>query len=201
MINRREWGAVFAGLALPATPRLGAAESSGAAVLHVPVVAAETGFDPAQLSDLYSLTITSHIFEALYRYDPLALPLKIVPLTAAALPEVSSDFRTWTMRLQRAIYFAADPAFKGRRRELVAADYVYSFKRFFDPATKSPGYSSFNEEGIVGLGALRSRALRDKAPFDYDVEVEGLRALDRYTLQIRLQAPRPRFLATLCSSA
>ena len=30
-------------------------------------------------------------------------------------------------------------------------------------------------------------------PFDYDREVEGLRALDRYTLQFKLAAPSPRF--------
>jgi ABC-type transport system substrate-binding protein len=58
------------------------------------------------------------------------------------------------------------------------------------------------DEGIVGLEELRQRALQDKRPFDYDTPVEGIRALDRYTLQIRLKAPRPRFLmTTLCSSA
>ena len=71
------------------------------------------GFDPAQISDLYSRTITAHIFEGLYAYDHLARPAKIKPLTAAAMPEVSSDFRTWTVKLRPGIYFADDPAFKG----------------------------------------------------------------------------------------
>ena len=31
----------------------------------------------------------------------------------------------WTIRIKPGIYFADDPAFKGRKRELVAADYVY----------------------------------------------------------------------------
>ena len=39
------------------------------------------------------------------------------------------------------IYFADDPAFKGKRRELVAQDYVYTLKRFADPANKSPVWS------------------------------------------------------------
>ncbi len=173
----------------------------GGNILHVPFLAAETGFDPAQVSDLYSRTVTAHIFEALFRYDLFAMPVKVRLLTAAALPEVSSDFRVWTVRLQRGIFFAADPAFNGRPRELVAQDYVYAIKRYFDPAIKSPGFSSLEEEGIEELDALRERALRDRRAFDYDAPVEGLRALDRHTLQIRLAAPRPRFLANLCDSS
>jgi ABC-type transport system substrate-binding protein len=54
----------------------------------------------------------------------------------------------------------------------------------------------------LGLDAVRAAALRDKAPFDYDAPVEGLRVLDRYTFQIRLRNPRPRFVeANLCNSA
>ncbi len=200
-LDRRRNIAALLGLAAPVGRGALAAPPPAGQVLQVAFVAAETGFDPAQISDLYSNTVTAHIFEALYHYDPLAVPLKILPLTAAAMPEVSNDFRTWTVRLQPGIFFAADAAFGGRRRELVAADYVHSFKRYFDPATKSPGYSSLAATGFIGLDALRSRALRDGAPFDYDTEVEGLKALDRYTLQIRLEASRPRLLATLASSS
>src|SRR6185295_9089772 len=67
-------------------------------------------------------------------------------------------------------------------------------KRFFDPANKSPTYAGFKEAGVLGLDALREEAIRTGRPFDYDREVEGLRALDRYTLQFRLAEPRPRFL-------
>ena len=48
-----------------------------------------------------------------------------------------------------------NPAFKGKKRELVAQDYVYSLKRFFDPALKSPSFSGIKDEGLVGLNALR----------------------------------------------
>ena len=64
-------------------------------------------------------------------------------------------------------------------------------------ATKSPGHSSLEEQGIVGLRELRDAALKSKRPFDYDRPVEGLTALDRHTLRIRLREPRPRFLYTL----
>jgi ABC-type transport system substrate-binding protein len=180
----------------------------GAAVAHAePKVlryafpVAETGFDPAQVSDLYSRTVLAHVFEAPYRYDYLARPFKIMPNTADGMPEVSRDFRTWTIHLKQGIYFADDPAFKGKPRELQAQDYVYTMKRFFDPAMKSPSYSSMNEEGILGLNELREQAMKTNKPFDYDREVEGVRALDRYTLQFRLKEPRPRFLYTLADSS
>lgn len=85
---------------------------------------AEVGFDPAQISDIQSRTVTAHIFDGLYRYDMLARPYKIEPNTADGMPDVSEDFRTWTVRVKPGIYFDNDPAFKGAKRELVAADYM-----------------------------------------------------------------------------
>jgi len=177
----------------------GAAESPPK-VLRYAFLIAETGFDAGQIQDLYSSIVAGHIFDAPYRYDHLARPFKIRPNTAAALPEVSADFKTWTVRLKPGTYFADDPVFGGKKRELVAQDYVYSIKRIFDPANKSPRYSGFAEDQIVGLEALRESALKGR-PFDYDKEVEGIRALDRYTLQFKLQNPRPRFIYRLSQSA
>ena len=90
---------------------------------------AETGFDPARISDIYSRIVTAHLFEAPLAYDHLARPYKLKPSAALAMPEVSDDFKTFVFRIRPGIYFADDPAFKGKRRELVAEDYVYSVKR------------------------------------------------------------------------
>jgi ABC-type transport system substrate-binding protein len=177
-------------------PTAGPAAES-AKVLRYAFPIAETGFDPAQVIDLYSRIVTSHLFEALYTYDHLARPFKIKPNTADGMPDASADFRTWTIRIKPGIYFDDDPAFDGKRRELVAQDYVYSFKRFFDPRWKSPAYATVSELKIRGLEALRSAALKEKRPFQYDVDVEGLQALDRYTLRFRLDVPQPRLIQVL----
>ncbi len=168
-------------------------------ILRVSFYSAESTFDPAKISDLFSRTVTPHIFESLYAYDALARPVKIRPLTAAGMPEHSADFRIWTVRLQPGIYFQDDPAFKGRPRELVAQDYIYSLKRFADPANKSPVVSTLLSTSIVGLQALRDDALKNKKPFDYDKPIEGMQALDRYTLRFKLEKPRPRFVETLAA--
>ena len=161
----------------------------------------ETGFDPARVGDVPSILINSHIFEPLLGYDPLARPVKLRPRTAAAMPESSADYRSWTVRLQPGIRFSPHPAFGGKPRELVAADYVYSIKRLADPATRSPGWSGLEQLGITGLAALRKEALERKQPFDYDRPIEGLQAVDRYTLRFQLDAGRPRLPQQLASSA
>ena len=161
---------------------------------------AETGFDPASVTDLYSAIIIANLFEAPYAFEFLARPVRLRPLDRAGLPEASDDFKTFTIRLKPGIFFADDPAFKGKPRELVAADYVYSIKRHADPRWKSPRLSSIEQEQFVGLAELRKAALAGK-PFDYDREIEGLRALDRHTLQIKLAAPDPRLADVLSDPA
>jgi ABC-type transport system substrate-binding protein len=169
-------------------------------VLRYAFPVAETGFDPVQISDLYSATIVANIFEPLLTYDYLARPAKLRTQTAAALPEVSEDFKTFTFRVKPGIHFADDPAFKGKPRELVAEDYVYSLKRIFDPRWKSPGYSALATEKVVGMEALRERALKTRKPFDYDTPVAGLRTLDRYTFRIQLGKTSPRFVNNFASA-
>jgi ABC-type transport system substrate-binding protein len=184
-----------AGLAAAgASPCVAGPAPNGTKVFRYALNAAETGFDPARINDLYSRIVTAHIFEALFKYDYLARPYKIQPNTAAAAPDVSADFKTWTFRIKPGIFFSDDPAFGGRRRELVAQDYVYSWKRFYDPANNSPVYSACKEQGVLGVDALREQSLQTRKPFDYDREVEGVRALDRYTLQFRLERARPRLV-------
>ena len=162
-------------------------------VLRYAFPVAETGFDPAQISDLYSRTVAAAIFDAPLSYAYLARPAQAVPNTAVALPEISDDGTTFTFRIQPGIFFQDDPVFQGKRRELTAADYVYAIKRHYDPKFKSPNLFQLENAGIVGLSELRKRLIDAKQPFDYDTDVEGLKQLDRYSFRVRIKAPAPRF--------
>ncbi len=113
---------------------------------------------------------------------------KLAPLTAVALPEITDGGKTWTIKVRPGIYFTDDPAFKGKPRELVAADYVYSIKRWLDPNLRRGG-APITTDLIVGARAVVDAASRPGATFDYDRPIEGLRALDRYTLQLKLTQP------------
>jgi ABC-type transport system substrate-binding protein len=127
----------------------GAQAADPAKVLRVAFQAAETGFDPAKVSDYYSGTVIEAIFERLLTYDYLARPAQHVPGTAVAMPRITDGGRTYTLQVRRGIYFADDPAFKGARRELTALDYAYSLRRFSDPKVRSP--YAFLFEGIASI--------------------------------------------------
>ena len=172
----------------------GAAAQGSTKVLRYAFPIAETNFDPAQITDLYSRRVARAIFDAPLEFEFLARPVRMRANTAAAMPEVAADFRSFTFRIKPGIHFDDDPAFKGAKRELVAADYVYSLKRHVDPRWKSGNLYILENAKILGLNELRKDAIEKKQPFDYDREVEGLRALDRYTFQVKLVDPMPRLL-------
>jgi ABC-type transport system substrate-binding protein len=155
------------------------------------------GFDPATVQTTVSVQLASHIFDAPYRFAYLRRGYVPVPNTATGPPEVSADGLQWTIAIRPGIFFADDPAFGGKRRELTAADYVYSIKRLANPRWISLGYQQIAGR-IVGLDELRSEAERTRR-FDDDRSIEGLQALDRYRFRIRLTRPMPH-LANLLAA-
>jgi len=148
---------------------------------------AETSFDPPRITDLYSNIINGAMFDAPLAYDYLARPSKLKPNTAAALPEVSADGLTYTIRIKPGIYFVDDAAFRGKKRELTADDYVYSLKRVLDPKLRASQLAEI-EPHVVGAEAAVARA-RQTGRFDYDAPLEGMKALDRYTFQVKIREP------------
>ncbi len=167
--------------------------AAGGKVLHLFLSTSETGLDPAVASDIASLSLLENLFDPLLRYDYLARPVKLRENTTAAMPRVDDGGLSYTFQIRPGLYFTPDPAFKGARREITAADYVYSLKRLYDPMIKSPWLSLF-EGKIAGDGALRDK-------FGYDTPIAGLSAPDRYTLRIRLSAPDNNFLFYLATPA
>ena len=156
---------------------------------------AETSLDPQKISDLYSNVLNAGMFDAPLKYDYLARPLKLKPNTLASMPEISADGLTYTLRVRPGIFFADDPAFGGKKRELVAEDYVYTIKRLMDPKLAAPLLAEI--EGIIaGSDEALARA-RKANRFDYDAPIEGLKALDRYTFQIKLTQPFYVFIYNL----
>ena len=62
-----------------------------------------TSLDPQQGTDLYSTRVTSAIFEALYEFEYLSTGSKVIPNTAEAMPVITDDGKTWTMRVRKGI--------------------------------------------------------------------------------------------------
>jgi len=171
----------FATLCAP-LPALAAADPAKVLRVSSPDIAS---LDPQQGTDLYSTRVTSSIFEALYQFDYLAQPARVIPDTAESLPLVTDGGKTWTIKLKHGILFADAPVFKGKPRELVAEDYVYSIKRSIDPNLLTGGDPALTDL-IEGARPIVDVARKPGARMNYDSPIPGLRALDRYTLQIRL---------------
>ncbi|HEX4943459.1 MAG TPA: ABC transporter substrate-binding protein, partial [Usitatibacteraceae bacterium] len=175
-----------------------AAFAAGAAplkVLRVPFNIAETNFDPAFASDTYSNTVIDEIFEPPLTYDMLARPYKLKPQTAEAMPEIAEGGRIYTIRLRKGIYFADDPAFGGKRRELEAKDYEYAIKRLIDPKIASP--NAWLVEGRIDGIDDAAAAAKKAGHLDYDAPIRGIEMPDRHTLRIRLAKPDYNFLYIL----
>ena len=131
------------------------------------------------------------LYDSLYAYKYLKRPYELKPRLAAAMPEISEDGLTYTIRLKEGIRFVDNQAFaNGRGREVVAEDFVYALKRHFDPAMRS--VAAWIWQGrIAGLDEWKRNGS------DYDEPVEGLQAIDRHVLQIKLTRPYPQLINTL----
>ncbi len=152
---------------------------------------APTSLDPVQSATAYANHVVVNVYDTLYAYKYLKRPYELKPNLAEGMPEVSDDGMTYTIRIKPGVHFIDDPAFPdGKGREVTADDFIYSLKRHFDPSQRSQG-TWFWAGRIKGLDEWK------QAGSDYSKEVEGLKALDRYTIQIVLNRPYPQLVHTL----
>lgn len=161
----------------------------------------ETGFDPAKVSDEASSRVLENVFDTLVTYDYLARPSKLVPNVTDGMPTISADGTVYTFKIKPGIFFSDDPAFGGKKRELTAADFAYSIKRHVDPTINSP-WGFLVQDHVKGLAELAKAA--GKGKLNYDTAVEGLKVVDKYTLEITLDETNRNFLYILampCFSA
>ncbi len=194
MLLRRRW-VVTAVVVMAVAGGTAFAQPDPNKTLRVAFLIAETGFDPQAASDVYSNYVNRVMFDTVFRYDYVARPHRIIPNTAAAMPEMADNGRTWTIRIKPGTYFTDDPAFKGVKRELTAADYLYSWKRTQDPKMRSPQLELLDGK-VVGMDAVLARA-KATGKFDYDMPIEGMQLIDKYTLRLKFINPNFDIVADL----
>jgi oligopeptide transport system substrate-binding protein len=165
-------------------------------VLEIAVGSEVKGMDPIYANDRYSSNEVARIYEGLLEYHYLQRPYKLVPNLASEMPAVSADGLTYTFKIKKGILFHNDPAFpEGKGREVVAKDFVYSLKRLADPKLQSTGWWVLDGK-IKGLNEWRDKSSKLDTT-DYSEKIEGLVALDKYTLQFKLSKSFPQFLYAL----
>lgn len=131
--------------------------------------------DPVLHTDIYSGAVVSQLFDSLVQFDANLNPIPAL----AEFWEASPDGRTWTFTLRQRVKFH-------HGREMTAHDVVYSFTRLLNPTKSLSVTEPFQQ--IQGAKAfIEGKTQR----------VEGLKVLDRYTLQILLNDPLAHFLVVL----
>ncbi|OUR96133.1 hypothetical protein A9Q84_07160 [Halobacteriovorax marinus] len=154
------------------------------------------GMDPIYANDRYSSNEVGRVYEGLLEYHYLKRPYTLVPNLADAMPVVSEDGLTYTFKIRKGVMFHDDASFpNGKGRELVAEDFVYSIKRLADPKLQGLGWWLLDGK-VKGLNEWRKK-YSELPKVDYTEVVEGLKTLDKYTLQFKLNKPFPQFLYSL----
>jgi ABC-type transport system substrate-binding protein len=157
------------------------------------------GFDPVTSADVPAAHAIYKVYEGLYEYEYLVRPYTVRPNLAEAMPEVSADGLTYTFRLRKGVKFVDDPCFPdGKGREVTAADFVYSWKRVADVRTRSNCFWIF-EGRVAGINEFHKKSSEKQIDYDKE-EIGGFRALDKYTLQIKLTQPYPQLIWILTMS-
>lgn len=129
--------------------------------------------DPAVGYDWTNWPAEKLVFDGLLDYDSSTT---LQPRLAESLPDINADATVYTFKLRKGVKFS-------NGREFTADDVVYSMTRVLDPKTTSPGSGFFT--GIKGAQDF----IDGKA-----TTVEGIQALDPYTVQFTLSSPDVTFL-------
>lgn len=138
-----------------------------------------TTLDPALIVDVTGGGIAAKLFNGLVRLDE---SLRIVPDIAEKWT-VSRDGLTYTFKLKSNVKYST-------KQYVKAYDFKYSLKRILDPKTRSPNTWVF--EKIAGAKHYMAGRSAD---------VSGIRVVDDYTLEIRLEKPFSPFLYLLTMPA
>lgn len=182
----------------PAPAPVPAVEGEAAAVSTVRL-GVTTGWtlDPHRAREAESFRLAAALYDTLYTYEAKAAPA-IRPLLAEAMPTVSEDGLTWTIKLRKDVRFHNNAAAFGqeRTRTLRAQDVVDSLKRL---AIAGPDRSMYWMIGgmVVGLDEYGAEG-RDNLQYGADdIAVEGVSATDEHTVVLKLTRPFGALLTVL----
>ncbi len=134
--------------------------------------------DPAQAQDQTSFTVMVGLYEGLTRMNAEG---EAEPAVAESY-EPSEDGKTWTFKLrQDAKWSNGDP--------VTAHDFEYSWKRTLDPNLNPPAPYAYQ------LYYLENAAEYNTPDSGVTADQVGVKALDDYTLEVKLVNPTPYFLS------
>ena len=91
--------------------------------------------DPAFARDQAHIWVCNQLYNGLVQLDE---NLDVQPSVSTSW-EISEDGLIYVFHLRNDVFFHRDKVFGGKKRKVIAGDFVFSFRRLADPATASPG--------------------------------------------------------------
>lgn len=145
---------------------------------------------PHSIIDVYSYRVATQIYEGLFKFDQKNLDVIKCLAEDYSIDETSTIY---TIKLKQGVYFHDDPCFAdGKGRELTAKDIAYCFKLLCTQTRNNKNFHLF--EGIL-KGA--DEYYKQSATGKVDGDIEGIKVLDKYTIQLTLNDPSSIFLYNL----
>ncbi|MBN8704130.1 MAG: ABC transporter substrate-binding protein [Bacteroidetes bacterium] len=155
-----------------------------------------TSLYPHSITDVVSHRIANQIFEGLIKLSQK--DLSILPGIAEKWDK-NEDATVWTFYLRKGVAFHDDPCFRdGKGREIDANDFKYSFTKLCEPGSNNKLFSTTFKDRVVGANEYFESVKKNKPLAD---GLEGVKVIDKYTLQINLTSPFSGFLNLLTTPA
>ncbi|MDQ6882995.1 MAG: peptide ABC transporter substrate-binding protein [Candidatus Dormibacteraeota bacterium] len=128
-------------------------------------------FDPGFINAAVDAAFAQNLYDGLLKFDD---NLKIVPDIAEAMPEISSDQKTYTFKLRKDVKFSNGD-------KVTAKDFIYSWSR----AARLQGDYASDLDHVVGYKAVKAKTA---------TSLSGMSAPDDYTLKVQLTEAAGFFL-------
>jgi len=146
---------------------------------------------PHSIIDAYSYRVACQIYEGLFKFDQDSL--KVIPSLVESY-ETNADKTVYTFKIKKGVYFHDNDCFTDSKgRELKAADIKYCFSKLCT-------YYQGNQGTHVFDGVLKgaTQYLENSKKGTPSTELESIRIIDDYTVEMTLEKPNSLFLNKLC---
>lgn len=150
---------------------------------------------PHNITDAYSYRVASQLYEGLFKFDPETLTV-----TKGLVEDFSVDDSglVYRFQLKKGIMFHDNPCFAGGKgREVTTQDVKYCFTRLCTQSLNNQHFSIF--EDYLRGAKEHYEASRDGNQPDFDVE--GIKVIDDYTIELHLIRPNSLLTVNLAQPA
>ena len=147
---------------------------------------------PHNIVDAISYRVASQMYEGLFTFNQNDLSIE---KRLCDSYKVSEDGLKYTFKIKQGVFFHSNECFKdGEGRELIAEDFKFSFTQLCTQDKNNQGFILFKDL-LKGANEYYQASLNGTPDF----EVEGIKVIDKYTLELSLIKPSAFFITNLAT--